>query len=100
MVLLIESAAGVNEMLVNCEPSTAGNLAEPSNWTILFAVVPTSILRATEPVVPPLPLAKPMPALTAVMSPPAAPAPLPGIHLHTPTLGSHLPLRCLQSDGS
>ena len=42
IVSVIESAAGVNEMLVICEPSTAGIFAEPSNCKILFAVVPTS----------------------------------------------------------
>ena len=54
------------EILVNCEPSTAGNLADPSSCTILFAVVPTSTLNDTEPVTPPP--VKPVPALTAVIS--------------------------------
>ena len=63
----IESAPGVNEILVNSEPSTAGIFADPSNCKILFAVVPTSTFSVAEPVV--APPVKPVPATTAVISP-------------------------------
>ena len=54
-------------MFVRALPSTAGNLADPSSCTILFAVVPTSTFSVAEPeVAPPV---KPVPATTAVISP-------------------------------
>ena len=62
---------------VSCEPSTAGNLAEPSSCTILPAVVPTSTFKVAEPeVAPPV---KPVPATTAVISPAPPPA---AVHLN------------------
>ena len=56
----------VVETPVSCEPSTAGNLPEPSSCTILFAVVPTSTFSVASPdVAPPV---KPVPATTDVIS--------------------------------
>ena len=55
------------EMPVRFDPSTDGSLPVPSSCTILFAPVPTSTFNVAEPeVAPPV---KPVPAITAVISP-------------------------------
>ncbi len=57
----------VVETPVSCEPSTAGNLPEPSSCTILFAVVPTSTAIVHDAVI--VPPVKPVPATTLVTVP-------------------------------
>ena len=65
--------------MVNWEPSTAGNLAFPSSWTILFAVVPTSTLISLVPTFIPVPSPTAKDLLAAILPPLLAVRPGPAV---------------------